>query len=93
MSNYTPNETKVFYDQNSPWMNVEIENLIASKNEVFTKHFKNNRHHYYTFKYKVLQEKLENLIESSKQSYYKRVPQKLSSFSTNSTWCCSLLKN
>ena len=58
-------------------LNVEIENLITAKNEVFKKHSKNNRNHYYTYKYKALQGKLENLIESSKQSYYKRVPQKL----------------
>ena len=25
MSNYIPNETKVFNDQNPPWINAEIE--------------------------------------------------------------------
>ena len=43
MSNYTPNETKVFDDDNPPWMNAEIGNLItAKKNEVFKKHLKND---------------------------------------------------
>ena len=64
-------------------MNVEIENLITAKNDVFKKHLKNNRSCYYTCKYKEVQWKLEKIeqIESSKQSYYKRVYGKLSSIS------------
>ena len=58
MSNYIPNETKVFDDQKLPWMNPEIENLITAKYDVFKKHLKNSRNHY-TYKYKVLQQKLE----------------------------------
>ena len=84
MSKYISNETKLFDDQNFPWMNVKNENLITAKNEVFKKRFKNNRNCYYTYKYKALQEKLQNLIESSKQSYYKRASQKPSSVSTYS---------
>ena len=38
MSNYILSETKVFDEQNPPWMNAEIENLITAKNEVFKKH-------------------------------------------------------
>ena len=37
MSNYIPNEIEVFDDQKPPWMNVEIENFIAAKNDVFKK--------------------------------------------------------
>ena len=70
----------------------EIENLITAKNEVFKKHSKNNRNRYYTCKYKVLQRKLENFVGSSKQSYFKRVSQKLSSIITSSKCYCSLLK-
>ena len=40
MSNYIPSETKAFDDQNLPWMNAEIENLVTAKNEVFKKTFK-----------------------------------------------------
>ena len=43
MSSYIPNETKVFDDQNPPWMNAETENLITAKNDVFKKHLKINR--------------------------------------------------
>ena len=50
-------------------MNEKIENLITAKNYVFTKHLKNNLNPYCTYKYKALQCKLENVIESSKQSY------------------------
>ena len=63
MSNYIPNKTKAFGDQNLPWVNVEIENLINAKNEVFKKYSKNNQSHHYTYKYKGLQGKLESLIE------------------------------
>ena len=49
---YIPNETKIFDEQNLPWMNAENENLITAKNEVFKNHFKNNRNRYYTYKYK-----------------------------------------
>ena len=31
MSNYIPNEIKVFHDQKPPWMNAEIDNLITTK--------------------------------------------------------------
>ena len=31
MSNYIPNETKVFDDQKPPWMNAETENLMLQK--------------------------------------------------------------
>ena len=92
MISYIPSEIKVFDDQKWPWMNVGIENLITAKNDVFKKHLKNNRNHYYTYKYKVLQCKLESLIESSKQSYYKRVSGKLSLISTSSKYYWSLLK-
>ena len=91
ISNYIPNEIKVFDDQKPPWMNTEIENLITA-NDVLKKHLKNNRNHYHTYKYKGLQWKLENLIESSKQSFYKRISGKLSSSSTSSKCYWSLLK-
>ena len=64
MSNYIPNKIKVFDDQKPTWMNAETENLITAKNDILKKHLKNNRNRYYTYKYKTLQWKLENLIES-----------------------------
>ena len=73
-------------------MNVEIENLITAKNDVFKKHLKKIEL-YYTYKYKVLQCKLENSIESWKQSCYKRASAKLSPISTRSKCYWSLLKN
>ena len=84
MSNYIPNETKVFDDQKPLWMNTEIENLITTKNEVFKKHLTINQNRYYTDKYQVDQRKLETSIESSKQSCCERFSQKLSSVSTSS---------
>ena len=92
MSNYTPNEIKVFDDQKPPWVNAEIENLITAKNDIFKKHLKSNRNCYYTYKHKTLQWKLENLLEFSKQRYYKRVSGKLPSVSTSSKCHWSLLK-
>lgn len=44
---------------------------------------KSSRNSYYIYKYKVLQEKLEKLIESSKKSYCKTVSQKLYSISAS----------
>ena len=31
MSNYIPSETKVSAEENPPWVNAEIENLITAK--------------------------------------------------------------
>ena len=31
MSSYIPNETKVSAEENPPWVNAEIENLITAK--------------------------------------------------------------
>ena len=71
---------------------MRTENLISAKNVVFKKKIiiiiKGT---IILKKYKALQGKLENLIESSQQSYYDRVPQNLSSIS-NSSKCYSLLK-
>ena len=39
MSNYIPNKIKVFDDQKQHWMNVESENLITTKNDVFKRVF------------------------------------------------------
>ena len=73
-------------------MNEDTENLISAKNRVFKKIIiiiiKGT---IILKKYKALQGKLENLIESSQQSYYDRVPQNLSSISSSSK-CYSLLK-
>lgn len=73
-------------------MNEDTENLISAKNVVFKKKIiiiiKGT---IILKKYKALQGKLENLIESSQQSYYDRVPQNLSSISSSSK-CYSLLK-
>ena len=54
-------------------MNAEIENLITAKKEIFKKHLKTTEIAIILNQYKALQRKLENLMESSKQSYYKRV--------------------
>ena len=51
----------------------KLRSELPQKMRFFKKDLKNNRNCYYTEKYKALQGKLENLIESSKQSYYKRV--------------------
>ena len=73
-------------------MNEDTENLISAKTVVFKKKIiiiiKGT---IILKKYKALQGKLENLIESSQQSYYDRVPQNLSSISSSSK-CYSLLK-
>ena len=37
MNNYIPNETKIFDDQNSTWINVDIGDLIIVKNMVYKK--------------------------------------------------------
>ena len=55
MSNYIPNEKNVFDEQNLPWMNAKIENLITAENEVFKKHLQNIQNRCYTCKYKALQ--------------------------------------
>ena len=89
MSNYIPNKINVFDAQNPPSTNAENFNYHKKRGK---KHLDNNRNPYYTYKYKVLQGKLENLVESSKQIYYKRVSQKLSLISTSSKCYCYLLK-
>ena len=43
MSNYIPNKIKVFDDQKQHWMNVESENLMTTKNDVFKGYLLLNR--------------------------------------------------
>ena len=72
MMNYIPTESRVFDEQNLPCMDAETENLITAKREVSKNYLKSNQNRYYSYKYKVRQGKLENVVESSKQSSYKR---------------------
>ena len=37
MNNYIPNETKIFDDQNSAWINADIGDLIIVKNKIHKK--------------------------------------------------------
>ena len=69
-------------------MNEEIEKLITAKNEIFKKYLKSKQNCYYTNKYKTLQGKLENVIESSKQVFYRRVSLERSSNITSSVCVC-----
>ena len=68
MINYIPNESRVFDEQNLPCIDAETVTLINAKRQVCKTSIKSNRNRYYSYKYKVLQGKLENVIESSKQS-------------------------
>ena len=67
-------------------INAKHENSVNGKVRAFKNHLQNNSNRYYTYKYKGLQGKLKSLIKSQKESYYKRVPQKLSLVSTSSKY-------
>ena len=60
MSNYISNGIKVSDGFYPPLMNAEIENLINAKDKVFLNYLKNNRNHYYTYKYKAFHLYLHN---------------------------------
>ena len=74
MSNFVPNELITCDDQDSPWMNRYIKNLIAATNDFHKKSPSNTGN---LLMFKNLQNQLIQSILTAKQRYFNKISKKL----------------
>ena len=91
MQNIVPNET-ICEERDAPWINKEIKQLLEQKNQFYKRFIQSNKTLLYINQFKVLQGKLGFLIEKSKNNYYSKLSQKLSTKATSSKAYWSILK-
>ena len=92
LNNFIPHETIVCDDKDPPWFNKAIKYLIQKKKDTFKKYRKSNNNIQLLQRLRLLQEKLNPFISTSKQSYYSRMSTKLTKFHKSSKAYWSLLK-
>ena len=93
MSNYIPHEKIVCDDKDPPWVNKHIK-LLLNENKQIYKSYKASRNNYVLQQmFKTSQETLRTEIEKSKQKYFQKLSEKLSSESPNSKSYWTLLKS
>ena len=83
MSNYIPNETKLFVPRDLPWITKPLKTLLNRKNRLF----KNYKMHRYKNKDKVRLDafriECQNAVEADKSSYLKNMGNKVNDSGTS----------
>ena len=92
LSNFIPHEVIVCDDKDPPWFNGKIKSLINEKLRTYNAYRKNIGNSQLRKNLSSLQQRLRDLIDDSKQKYFLRLTQKLSTIqkSTKAYW--ALLK-
>ena len=91
MTNFIPHETKVFDDQEPPWINNKVKIMIQEKNKIYQLYLKNKSYMLAT-KLKTMQNLIYETLERCKSKYYENISKKLCSKATAPTHYWSLLK-
>ena len=76
LNNFIPRETIVCNDIDPQWFNDKIRLLIKEKTTAYKYFRQNGKDTYRQHRLKVLQDRLNNSIESSKEIYYNRMVSK-----------------
>ena len=76
LSNYIPHETLTCDDKDPPWFNSRIKSLLQDKNKLYQDFRRSNTNAQLLNKLNHLQERLNFLINRSKQNYYARMTKK-----------------
>ena len=83
MSNYIPNETKIFVPRDPPWITKPLKTLLNRKNRLF----KNYKKHRYKNEDKVRHDafriECQNAVEAAKSSYLKNTGNKVNDSGTS----------
>ena len=79
MTNFIPNETKIFNDREPPWINNNVKTMIQEKNKIYQLYLQNKSNMLAT-KLETKLERLQNLIyetlQSCKSKYYENISKK-----------------
>ena len=92
LSTYIPHETLICDDKEPPWFNSRIKSFLQDKNKLYKDFRRSNNNVQLLNKLNHLQEKLNFLINKSKQDYYARMTKKLTNVSKNCKTYWSLLR-
>ena len=75
--NYIHHETIICDDQDPTWVNIKIKKAMLGKNQLFSSVKSNNNNGTLLKKLQCLQDKLNDLIDTTKEQYYTRISKKL----------------
>ena len=76
MTNFIPNETKIFNDREPPWINNKVKTMIHEKNKIYHLYLKNKSNMLAT-KLKTLQNLIYETLQSCKSKYYENISKKI----------------
>ena len=91
MTDFISHETKIFNDQEPPWINNKVKTMIQEKNKIYQFYLKNKSNMFAT-KLKTMQNLIYETLESCKSKYYENISKKLCSKATAPKYYWSLLK-
>ena len=77
VSNFIPHETLICDDRDPPWINTRIKNLINDKKILYKKYLRSGKNTKVFEEFKLLQNKIVNLTNDSRDRYYTRISNKL----------------
>ena len=77
LNNFIPHETIVYNDSDPSWFDGIIRIFIKEKTTVYKYFRQNGNDDYWQYRLKVLQDRLNNYIESSKEKHYNRMASEL----------------
>ena len=88
LSNFIPHEVIVCDDKDPPWFNGKIKSLFNEKLRTYNAYRKNSNNIQLRNNLRSLQQRLRDLIDDSKQKYFIRLSQKLTTIqkSTKAYW-------
>ena len=77
VSNFIPHETVTCDERDRPWINTRIKNLINDKKILYKKYLRSGKNTKVFEEFKLLQNKIVNLTNDSRDRYYTRISNKL----------------
>ena len=77
VSNFIPHETVICDERDRPWINTRIKTLINDKKILYKKYLRSGKNTKVFEEFKLLQNKIVNLTNDSRDRYYTRISNKL----------------
>ena len=90
--NFIPNKIKTFDDNNPPWLNEQMKNLIRLKNKMFQLYLQNGKKQNDYILLQNADHQLSDLLNRNKNKYYERLTAKLNNTRTSAKAYWSILK-
>ena len=80
ISNFISHEPVICDERDPPWINARIKNLINDKNIHYKKYLRRDKYTKVIEEFKLLQKKIVNLTNDSRDRFYSRKSNKLNNF-------------